>query len=728
MTRSHIPSHTNGSAFGLSLSPVVSPAPSSPTSTAAVAVAMAAAAAVASMSPSSEASHFPPGAPDHSGGLSPSPSRASLSPESSFSAAASGPSPLFPLLSPSRACLSTSPFTVASGGPSSLTSLDCAGAASPAPSEATCGRPSGGDSATLSRSSASASWSVAFFSRAPPPLGASRARPAAACESSGAPVSGEETRAESRFASEAPRSEEELPTKNTSGGGAEAEGRAAEAEGDPRRTRRCAMHRKEEADADASPAHEAESSLVSPPRPGGDLPPWRRLRAGTGRGGRRLWSRRAFAESVALLRRIEAAIVEGNREACAPADGLPAPPASSSADAPKRWEEANTQNSAAQRQLLDGAQTTEEVGGVTQRLGASPSSEGLVAPASMGRLLDRGLQLLVDVFRLFGPRSVVLSFNGGKDAVAALHLYRAALAKHLLSAGEANAFPQQGRLAAHQADDQGRGSGAAPGAGVDAAEGERQSRERETAAAPAAAEASERVPGDAFTELERPKAIYFHGNDEEFEEVAAFVETTAQDFELDICVYRCGLAEGMDDFVTRFSDCRPLAFVLGTREGDPNAADLLPLQASSSWLPAFLRVHPLVGFHYGHIWRFIRCFALPYCELYDRGYTSIGTKKNTRPNPHLFCRDTGRYAPAYLLERWEDERAGRDNVKKYRVARSACLSAPGTGCPPGFRFNASHPSAPAGAGDGAAASASLVRFPSALTHGALNTPRLRQRR
>jgi hypothetical protein len=81
---------------------------------------------------------------------------------------------------------------------------------------------------------------------------------------------------------------------------------------------------------------------------------------------------------------------------------------------------------------------------------------------------------------------------------------------------------------------------------------------------------------------------------------------------------------------------------------------------------------------YGHVWHFLRIFGLPHCELYDRGYTSLGKRALTRPNPALKKRrssllidsevdsseERDEYWPAHLLEDWSLERAGRIDPKK----------------------------------------------------------------
>lgn len=61
-----------------------------------------------------------------------------------------------------------------------------------------------------------------------------------------------------------------------------------------------------------------------------------------------------------------------------------------------------------------------------------------------------------------------------------------------------------------------------------------------------------------------------------------------------------------------------------------------------------------------HELQFIRHLGIPYCCLYDRGFTSLGGTSDTRPNPALAIdAEAGKFQPAYELTRDDEERRGR---------------------------------------------------------------------
>eukprot|EP00537_Pseudo-nitzschia_pungens_P013429 CAMPEP_0172386754 /NCGR_PEP_ID=MMETSP1061-20121228/4212_1 /TAXON_ID=37318 /ORGANISM="Pseudo-nitzschia pungens, Strain cf. pungens" /LENGTH=725 /DNA_ID=CAMNT_0013116215 /DNA_START=318 /DNA_END=2498 /DNA_ORIENTATION=+ len=268
-------------------------------------------------------------------------------------------------------------------------------------------------------------------------------------------------------------------------------------------------------------------------------------------------------------------------------------------------------------------------------------SDSYVSPG-----IQSALETLDHAYRLYGPESVICSFNGGKDAVVILHLVRAVHAKYYNATG---------------------------------------------------------------TTPIRPRAVYFNNHDE-FSEVTAFLEDSVSTYDLDMVAFEhgVGFAAGLNILVehnfvggsTTTNTNRltlPMAFVLGTRDSDPNAAGQDRFCPSSDWMPPFMRVNPVLEWNYGLVWHFLRLFKLPYCSLYDQGYTSLGTTKDTLPCPALVVHpeevhnnnsssnndvdntntnnnnnnagkapgDAGslpKFWPAYMLVDWDQERAGR--VKK----------------------------------------------------------------
>ncbi|PIL29230.1 hypothetical protein GSI_09279 [Ganoderma sinense ZZ0214-1] len=77
------------------------------------------------------------------------------------------------------------------------------------------------------------------------------------------------------------------------------------------------------------------------------------------------------------------------------------------------------------------------------------------------------------------------------------------------------------------------------------------------------------------------------------------------------------------------------AIVIGTRRSDPHGANLSFRNPTDEGWPRFVRVNPIINWSYSHVWTYLRQFRIPYCSLYDQGYTSLGSTYNTFPNPAL---------------------------------------------------------------------------------------------
>ena len=51
--------------------------------------------------------------------------------------------------------------------------------------------------------------------------------------------------------------------------------------------------------------------------------------------------------------------------------------------------------------------------------------------------------------------------------------------------------------------------------------------------------------------------------------------------------------------------------------------------------PAFMRINPIMYWQYDKIWPVIYALEIPYCKLYQEGYTSLGNKSNSVKNQSL---------------------------------------------------------------------------------------------
>lgn len=105
------------------------------------------------------------------------------------------------------------------------------------------------------------------------------------------------------------------------------------------------------------------------------------------------------------------------------------------------------------------------------------------------------------------------------------------------------------------------------------------------------------------------------------------------------------------------------AVFMGSRRTDPYCENLKELQQTDPGWPPLLRVNPILDWVCADVWNYIRSESVPYCTLYDEGYTSLGDKTNTTRNPNLevINAENGNvsYRPAYELSDDSKERAGR---------------------------------------------------------------------
>ncbi|KAG7670255.1 hypothetical protein KSW81_008388 [Nannochloris sp. 'desiccata'] len=191
--------------------------------------------------------------------------------------------------------------------------------------------------------------------------------------------------------------------------------------------------------------------------------------------------------------------------------------------------------------------------------------------------VEKSIEIIERTLDLYEPGGVAFSFNGGKDSTVLLHLIRAALARR------------------QEVELNGIAAGGLPGV-----------------------------------------CTFFFHNDADFEEITSFTHHTNEQYNLDMTVLYGDFKTGLETFLVETS---VRAILLGTRRGDPNAPGQETFCPSSKGWPAFMRVNPILEWTYHDVWLFLRCASLPYCSLYDRGYTSVGSVSNTNPNSALARED-----------------------------------------------------------------------------------------
>jgi len=123
------------------------------------------------------------------------------------------------------------------------------------------------------------------------------------------------------------------------------------------------------------------------------------------------------------------------------------------------------------------------------------------------------------------------------------------------------------------------------------------------------------------------------------------------------------LTKGIKESLAFVLESKPnmKACLMGTRRTDPYCEHLHSFQMTDPNWPQVMRVSPLLEWHYSEIWDYLLHLGVPYCSLYDRGYTSLGSVTNTIKNPSLLVDDlkTEVYLPAYKLLDASKERNGR---------------------------------------------------------------------
>lgn len=162
-----------------------------------------------------------------------------------------------------------------------------------------------------------------------------------------------------------------------------------------------------------------------------------------------------------------------------------------------------------------------------------------------------------------------------------------------------------------------------------------------------------------------------------FEEMDFFIEKVVKEFyksSIEFILFD-DTSKSLKQCLAELKELRPdvESIFMGTRRTDGSYFNSMPEFAptDADW-PRYMRVNPILDWTYSEIWYFIRLINLPYCSLYDKGYTSLDNSLNTVPNRALLKED-GSYLPAYLLENEQLERESRRKYAKNAPAAASSL-------------------------------------------------------
>ncbi|ESL11607.1 phosphoadenosine phosphosulfate reductase-like protein [Trypanosoma rangeli SC58] len=142
----------------------------------------------------------------------------------------------------------------------------------------------------------------------------------------------------------------------------------------------------------------------------------------------------------------------------------------------------------------------------------------------------------------------------------------------------------------------------------------------------------------------------------EFDEITAFREAYLSDRGL--TEVKTDPSLSMKDGLAQLKASRGMSLVfMGTRSSD-SAHQKDSVEPTTAGWPAMLRASPLFHWGYEDIWGYTLAYKLPFCDLYKKGYTSLGHRGATTPNS-LLLRSDGTFRPAWELNDALEERNGR---------------------------------------------------------------------
>ena len=154
--------------------------------------------------------------------------------------------------------------------------------------------------------------------------------------------------------------------------------------------------------------------------------------------------------------------------------------------------------------------------------------------------------------------------------------------------------------------------------------------------------------------------LYFV-SDKHFESEEDYVINFAKKEKIKIFYCYSSYVNGLNYLLKKF-DIHTI--IMGTRNDDikntlnSNIISNSLIESSTKPFPNFNRLYLVFNFSYNEIWRLILFLNSDYLDLYDKGYSSIGDRYNTKINQYLFINNREIF-PAWCLLNNDSERAFR---------------------------------------------------------------------